>query len=215
MKYAFRPTLLTTLIVLVIFSGLLNLGFWQLNRAEFKKLLKMQYFERSQTVITSDILNNKQENLRFFKIKLTGRFDNTHVILIPNKTNPDKTNYEVYTPFDIFGDTKTILIDRGVVQPQDMKKITPIFGEQEIKGILDNLSGPLNTQLKKINRKLKREFYPYIIISHTPKTLPIDLTSDKNVIYAFQWFGLAGILLFAFIAFNIRKNKSVFGNENK
>ncbi|HEV2613367.1 MAG TPA: SURF1 family protein [Gammaproteobacteria bacterium] len=208
MKYTFRPTLLTTLITLVIFSALLNLGFWQLNRAEFKKLLKMQYFERSQTLINATTLNTKQENLRYFKIQLTGRFDNDHSILLKNKEG-----YEVLTPFNIFGSTKMILVDRGVVSDTDAKNISPIFGEQTIKGALDIISPDVDTE--KLSKQLKHEFYPYVVVSHTPVTLPINVKSEKHIIFAFQWFALSLTLLLLFIMANIRKNNSVLDKDAK
>jgi len=206
MKYTFRPTLITTLITLIIFSALLNLGFWQLNRAEFKKLLSMQYFERSQTVITAATLNTKQENLRFFKIQLSGRFDNDHPIFIPNKTG-----FEVLTPFNIFGSTKLILVDRGMVPTNNPKDISPIFGEQEVKGILDDVSAQLD--MTQLGLTLKHDFYPYVVISHTSETLPINNTAEKHVVYAFQWFALSLALLLFFIVANIRKNNAVLGKE--
>lgn len=208
MKYTFRPTLLMTLITLVVFSALLNLGFWQLNRAEFKKLLTMQYFERSQTVINAETLNTKQENLRFFKVQLTGRFENQHSLFLPNKTK-----FDVFTPFNIFGSTKMILVERGTVPSDDIKKITPIFGEQDIEGILEVIPEKLN--LAKLNHTFKRDFYPYIVISHTATTLPTHTTSEEHVIYAFEWFGLSAVLLLAFILSNIRKNNPVFGSDDK
>jgi surfeit locus 1 family protein len=184
MKYTFRPTLITTLITLIIFSALLNLGFWQLNRAEFKKLLSMQYFERSQTVITAATLNEKQENLRFFKIQLSGRFDNDHTLFIQNKTG-----FQVLTPFNIFGSTKIILIDRGEVATNNAKDIAPIFGEQEVKGILEDI--PTQLDMTNLSIKYKRDFYPYILVSHTAETLPINNTAEKHIVYAFQWFALS------------------------
>lgn len=210
MKYTFRPTLITTLITLIIFSALLNLGFWQLNRAEFKKLLKMQYFERSQTVITASTLNTKQENLRFFKIQLTGRFDNEHPVFLANKT---KSGFEIFTPFNIFGSTKMILVDRGTVPTDDPKNIAPIFGEQTIKGILDNVSPLLDT--RKIDKKLKHDFYPYVVISHTPTTLPMNVKSERHIVYAFQWFAVSLVLLLFFIIASIKKNSSVLGKSDK
>lgn len=211
MKYTFRPTLLTTLITLVIFSALLNLGFWQLNRAEFKKLLKMQYFERSQTLITATTLNTKQENLRYFRIRLTGRFDNDHSLLLKN--NGENKGFEVFTPFNIFGSTKMILVDRGAVSATDAKNISPIFGEQTIKGTLDNISPELDTE--KLSQQFKHEFYPYVVVSHTPVTLPINVKSEKHIIFAFQWFALSlGLLLF-FIVANIRRNNSVSDKPSK
>ena len=208
MKYTFRPTLVTVLITLILFSALLNLGFWQLNRAEFKKLLNMQYVERSQTVITAATLSAKQENLRFFKIQLTGRFDNDHSIFVPHKTG-----FEVLTPFNIFGSTKMILVDRGSITHADSKNIAPIFGEQEIGGVLDTVSAQVDT--KKLSAQLDRELYPYVVISHTAATLPIEAKSEKHIIYAFQWFALSLTLLLFFIIANIRKNNDVLGKESK
>ncbi len=208
MKYTFRPTLVTTLITLIIFSALLNLGFWQLNRAEFKKLLNMQYFERSQTAITAATLNTKQENLRFFKIQLTGRFDNDHTVFLPHNTQ-----FIVFTPFNIFGATKMILVERGTVPNKDSKTITPIFGEQEIAGILDDVPQKLN--FTKLSQDIKKDFYPYIIISHNAATLPIQAKSQEHVIYAMEWFGLSLLLLLFFVISNIRKNNSAFESDFK
>lgn len=227
MKYTFRPTLITSLLTMVLLSALINLGFWQLNRAEFKKLLKMQYFERSHTTLTAEALATKQENLRYYRIHLTGRYDNEHNILLDNKIVDHKVGYELLTPFTIFGSPKVILVDRGWIpvgsSRNTLPSISPIFGEQRLDGILDNIpAGGLvlgkaevfthtwpwrvsTIDLQEVQKQLHHNFYPYIIVNHASTVLPTNLKPEKHIAYAFQWFALAFTLLILFIVVSVKK----------
>src|SRR5689334_19381203 len=58
MRYIFRPHLLNTLITLILLSVLVNLGFWQLNRAAKKTLIQAEFESRQHQRIDLKTLNN-------------------------------------------------------------------------------------------------------------------------------------------------------------
>lgn len=151
MRYIFRPHLLNTLITLILLSVLVNLGFWQLNRAAQKTLIQTEFESRQHQRIDLKTLNNSSniasQDLRFFKVKLRGKFDNQHFILLDNKIVNHQIGYELYVPFRIIDNdfegnkNRLILVDRGFIPQgpsrQVLPVIEPILGEKNIEGILN------------------------------------------------------------------------------
>ena len=130
-----------TLLGLLVVCLLASLGFWQLSRAQQKKILLESFQSRTtHAPLTSNDLNNPND-WRFYRANLTGTFDNQHTVLLDNKTYKGKIGYEVYTPFHAKGMAQTLLIDRGFVaiqiNRQTLPTIQPITGTVTVQGMLN------------------------------------------------------------------------------
>jgi len=222
----FRPSLVSALFALVVLSILLNLGVWQLNRAEVKVLLKMQFEQRRNTVIDISTLDDAAKDLRYYSVTLTGKFDNQHNLLLDNKIVNHQVGYDVLTPFYVFGSQKVILINRGwIPQGQSRDKlpnIDPLLGEQTITGILTGVDqggiqlGPEifnqtwpwrveNVDLTKLSAITKQDYYHYLVATDATAVSVSNLKPERHIAYAFQWFALAIAFVVMFIILSLKK----------
>lgn len=99
MRGAFRPGLLPTLVVLGLLPVLLWLGTWQLQRADEKRALLASYEARRGAEPVSP---GQLEGLRdpaYVRVRLHGRFDQRHTLLLDNRLRNGQAGVEVLQPF--------------------------------------------------------------------------------------------------------------------
>jgi surfeit locus 1 family protein len=222
------------ILAVVCISFLASLGFWQLARAKWKAGLLKSYAERMvhKPLTAQDI--SSPGDIRFYRVELTGSFDNQHNILLDNKIQNGKVGYEVFTPFQADGMTVTILVDRGFLPMGADRKIlptiAPITGKVHILGLLNlpptyvalgqinespTISWPLRAefiQTTLLEPFLQTKLFPYIV-SLDPKNPGafnmewqiVAIGPERHLGYAVQWFALALTLLIISVALN--KNK--------
>ena len=206
---------------MLVFSSLIKLGFWQIERA----LEKEQRQERIQALSQRDALSlaqvkaleGLQDGINDLPIKLTGYFDSEKVFLLDNQPNKGRLGYRVYQIIESNGDT--ILVNLGWVQGSIdrnvLPEITPVTGQHTITGHireievgiqlqaqdLTNATWPLRVQqieLDKFSALINKKLLPFVVYLDTKETLgykknwqPIVMPPEKHRGYAFQWFSLA------------------------
>lgn len=222
------------ILALIFFCIFMSLGIWQVQRSHQKKSLLATYAARTAHAPFKASDLSQPNDWRFYRVTLTGSFDNKHTFFLDNKTHQGQVGYEVYTPFKANDLDLPILVDRGFVPMGESRKNLPI-----IKDISDDttITGLLNTppvlitfgkitDSKQINWPLRVEFinlpqlgklsdqtfFPYIvnIQAQDPGALAVEwqiVTSgpERNMGYAVQWFALALTLLILFAVLNWRK----------
>lgn len=222
------------LLALVFIAVFTRLGIWQLSRASEKKLLLKSYAERTQHApLSAADTHNQNSDLRFYRVKLDGHFDNEHTLLLDNKISHGKIGYEIYTPFIADGIAQPILVDRGFIaimhSRKELPQIPTIKGKITITGIfnvppkyvsLGQMSdSPTNTwplrieyvNLSELAHFLNHSLYPYLLLIHPSHPAAHDMqwqvvmmSPEKHMGYAVQWFALALTLLILFTALNRR-----------
>ena len=120
---------------------MISLGFWQLDRAEFKDTLQQKIEQRKKLVpVDLNELPQSADDRRYFPVKFIGEFDDGHDFLLDNKILNGKVGYQVFTPVRL-GETKTILVNRGFVAQgntrQQLPEIITPDGKIEFQGLLD------------------------------------------------------------------------------
>ncbi|MCK4743441.1 MAG: SURF1 family protein [Sulfuriflexus sp.] len=147
-RFQFKPSILVTLISLVVFLVLMSLGLWQLNRAELK-------IETQQALISNlkqlelDLLTPLDENgkYRFRHARLQGHFDVEHQYLLDNRVEKGRPGFLVITPFVYAVDEAVILVNRGWLPlgktREDLPSIEVVNTPRIIRGILADLPGKL------------------------------------------------------------------------
>jgi surfeit locus 1 family protein len=110
----FRPKLVPSLVALVLVPGLMSLGFWQLRRAEEKRVLTAQFAVGEST--TQELTAANVATLPLLQtVTVEGRYDNAHQILLDNMPSEQSrrtvTGYHVLTPLITGNDI--VLINRG------------------------------------------------------------------------------------------------------
>ena len=95
----FRPGIIPTLVVMALLPVLVSLGFWQLSRAEQKRVLLTHYAERQHAApLTVDQLLATAEPV-FRRVQLRGHLDAEHSLLLDNRIRDGQPGVELLQPF--------------------------------------------------------------------------------------------------------------------
>jgi surfeit locus 1 family protein len=219
------------ILALLFFCLFIALGNWQLQRAHQKKLLLKSFNQRTERIpLTAQDLTTNTD-LRFFRVSLTGHFDNQHTFLLDNKTFHGKVGYEVYTPFIAHGLKTPLLVDRGFIQHAGSRSVLPIIkpvsGTILLTGLInlpptyhalgsiqesENVQWPMRIEfisLPELSKLLGRTLFSYVLVLEPHHAAAYDIEwqvvimgPEKHVGYAIQWFAFALTLLILFAALN-------------
>lgn len=139
-RFQFKPSIIPTLVTVITLYGLLSLGQWQLERADYKENLEQMIASRlvEAPVDISLIPQNPQQQL-YLPVTATGVYDRSRYLLLDNRVFNMQAGYNVYTPLRL-ANGKTILVDRGWLPQgknrQDLPAINTKEKEFTIEGIL-------------------------------------------------------------------------------
>ena len=141
----FAPSLVGTLLVLIGLALFVNLGLWQLRRADQKARLQAEYARGEQTTVTLSATGTDALS-RYQRVHARGRYVDERQILLDNMPSAQgRPGYRVLTPFELEAGG-WILVDRGWVPMGDRRTDLPqlhVSGEpREVLGRLDELPQP-------------------------------------------------------------------------
>ncbi|QFI36588.1 SURF1 family protein [Moritella marina ATCC 15381] len=197
---------------LVAIGICINLGLWQLARAQDKQALLdiKQIIITTLSQVTADTLHNP--------VSLQGYFDNKQPILLDNQTNNKRIGYHLYLPFH--SDAQTILVNLGWLAASPSRQILPVIpkftGLYHLNGTLsapqgspwllgDNISTDKDNVLV-VQRTAISQLQSYLGTPLKPLLLQLEPSSPvgfsktwqitvmppaKHTAYAVQWFALA------------------------
>ncbi|MDC9729302.1 MAG: SURF1 family protein [Methyloprofundus sp.] len=113
-NYQWKIHWLPLVIFIVVFSLLLRLGFWQLNRAAEKEQLFSNQAQRmlSKPVYLPELLK-AQDEIKYRPVVLKGNYDATHQLLVDNQIVNGKLGAFVMTPFILADKSGAVLVNRG------------------------------------------------------------------------------------------------------
>ncbi|MFZ2315590.1 MAG: SURF1 family protein [Gammaproteobacteria bacterium] len=224
------------MLALCLFILLISLGSWQLSRASQKKILLQTFAARTaQAPLNIKDLDPKKDQ-RFYRLSVTGHFDNAHTILLDNKTFNRQVGYEVYTPFYPQHSNQPILVDRGFLPVANRRTQLPfiddILGMVNITGLINKPPAyfalgkmldaptkrfPLRVEyinINEVNQLVNQKFRPFVfnLASDSPYAYPLEwqiviMSPEKHLGYAVQWFALALTLLVLFAVLNCSTQK--------
>lgn len=231
----FKPKLIPTLATLIVLPIFISLGFWQLQRAEEKKILLQQYEQRAGKPLQLHAIKSDGRDYQYSLVKLTGHFDNEHNFLLDNKIYQKRVGYQVLTPFIIDNEQQLILINRGWIPQGQSRQILPtiatVSGEQTLQGSLyippknfilsateENNTWPRVVQginIVAFEKNLGQSLRPWIVLldpkdknGFVREWQPVVATApQKNIGYAVQWFSFAGVLCVIYIFLNLKRKK--------
>jgi surfeit locus 1 family protein len=137
-------------VYLLVLGLLINLGFWQLKRADEKRVLIVQQTQSGMAKPLS-LLATTDDNaqaLKYRKVTVIGHYDTAHQFLCDNQILNGKAGYFVLTPFILEGEKKAVLVNRGWIVANLNRQILPdvsvnLSGFKKLKGL--NISGRINT----------------------------------------------------------------------
>lgn len=162
---------------LLLSAILASFGFWQLQRAEEKKILQADIDKQTSAnaiQLTQSLADNWQKH-RFQKVFLTGFFETDNQRLMDNRVVNGKAGYHVITPFRVSGSDLRILINRGWVSTGNDRTILPeIFtpaSEIELAGRIS----PPRSRPPMLSEDIKPDQYSDKVWTH----LDIDYFTKK------------------------------------
>lgn len=228
----FQTNWKTSIFVALMLPCLTCLGFWQLDRADEKRAIQVE-FNRHQLLPATPInslIDKKSANLNARKVSMTGHYLNSKNILIDNKIHRSKFGYEVVTPFQLTPSGHLVLINRGWIEGNADRSKLPVIeaikNEQNIKGVIFRPSKePFslgiaevgNTWPKRVpfisSEDLKNHFnqplFPHEIRLGKNQAgglqrnwKTITVKPEKHTGYAFQWFAMALTLAIFYLAYS-------------
>lgn len=235
----FRPGWLPSLAVLLLFPGLLWLGFWQLSRADEKEQLTALFESRREALPLSVAQLREEPDVAYRRVHLQGHFDAGHSLLLDNRTRAGQAGIELLQPFFDEPSGQWLLVNRGWQAWPDRRQ-PPQFSTPERSVSLYGWvylplgepfqlhGGPLQARwpwlvghvdVPRTWALLERRGLPYEVrLEPGPAALQADwpvvsMPAAKHLGYALQWFALAGALLCLFVYLGIHNAREQYPHE--
>jgi surfeit locus 1 family protein len=213
----FSVRLVPTLITLVMLTGLISLGCWQITRLHWKENLLITIHARMDEDPV-DVSAVKRDEADYRPAYAIGAFNYEHEIYIHAVSRVGEGGYHVLTTLKI-DDDHYLLVDRGFV-PYSVNRLPPFYrpnGQVTIRGTLrvpQHHWPQLNNNpkdndwywpdLKALAHAMGvPEFMPFVLeVDGTMNSLGFPLGGqtrldipNNHFVYALTWFGLALALL--------------------
>jgi surfeit locus 1 family protein len=145
-----KPGLVPTLATLVLLPILVSLGFWQLHRADYKYALRAEREHNAALPpVTLDAAQRETPHQFSRKVRVSGRFDLDHQLLLDNRTHNSVPGYYVYTPLLVAGAHAVVLVNRGwVPQGVDRRHLPPLPGPADKVSLVGVMARPPEVALR-------------------------------------------------------------------
>ena len=215
----FHPKPLSTFITLVLFTVLVGLGTWQIQRLHWKEALLANIHDNmAQNPVPMPEKIDDTQAWQFRRVTLAGSFDYSHEMLVKPRVLDGQTGYDMVVPFTR-ASGGTVLVDRGWISDALLDRATrPSHGIIQIEGVLRESAKP--SSFTPENDPAKKDWFwidikgmadaaglnnvaPMVLYSSEkkPGVYPVggrvwgvDLPNDHKQ-YAIFWFGMAFVLL--------------------
>ena len=232
-SHKFRPPLWATLGLVVACLAFSRAGMWQLDRADEKRAIfaafdnRAAYTELAAPVADDDLGENLYRSLR-----ITGRYDATHQILLDSMVRDGKAGYHVLTPLQL--EDRAVLVNRGwvpagkdrtqlpdVAVPVDAREVTGAIAPLPEPGMRLGGAQPEDGWPKRMNFPTVASIaatldYPiagYQLLLNPDQAdgfardwRPELKGPETHLSYAAQWFGFAVALTVIYIGVNLKRS---------
>ncbi|GIU21096.1 MULTISPECIES: SURF1 family protein [unclassified Shewanella] len=217
--------LFIVLITVLVFSILVKLGFWQLERAQYKSQWQQQLSERQAASVLnySQLLNSaKGEVLTGFKLKTAVTPVSSDIFLLDNQIYQGRVGYLALQAVQVNEFQPWLLVELGFVPAglnrSQLPNVEPISQPTVLEGrVYQKQVNPMSSELMAENAWPKRIQNlnipqlarlidrPLANLVLQPNNLdnsyphpwqPIPLSSQKHHGYAVQWFSMAAVFAF-------------------
>lgn len=221
----------------------MQLGFWQLRRAELKEQLQ-QAFERGQQSTLTLTAQNIASFDRYQHVRAEGHYVSARQILLDNMPSAQgRPGYRVLTPFAL-ASGPVMLVDRGWIPMGDRGSLPALDVEEAartVTGRIDQLPRPglrMGDERQNVSEGWPRvlNFPEHAMIEATleqpvaPHILLLDPTNadgferqwnlhsrfspNKHVGYAVQWFAFAVCAIAIFLIVSFRRESVSAGTPD-
>lgn len=121
-------SLVPALAAIVLLPLFIGLGYWQLTRAQEKRVLQAEYDRRTaQSPLRLDGPPWSAATLQFRRVSATGRYRPEYQVLLDNRVHRGVAGYHVVTPLALADSGHYVLVNRGWVPwGGDRQQLPPI-----------------------------------------------------------------------------------------
>lgn len=232
--YRFKPKLWTIIITVTLVLIFVELGKWQLSRAEEKdtQYERLEEYAKQPAIVLPKSLVTL-EDFQFREVEIEGEYLFDHTILIDNKIYKGRAGYHVITPLKISNSTLTVAINRGWIAVGNNRSVLPeiaeVQGRIKVTGIV--VSPELRTlelsdsikhgkvwdkfDLQSYQQSIGYDLQPILILQKNKSNDGLvrdwekpDSGATKNIGYAVQWFSLAITTIIIFLVLNVKRANS-------
>lgn len=225
---------LATLVTFVAIVTMLRLGFWQLERMDYKQQRLADLADRqAREPVDLVTLNSYPYELADIPVAFVGTPDENRLLLLDNRIVDGQVGYEVLA----FADTNvgSVLVNYGWIKAPATRDQLPAIdiaaGQQVFEGnvVIPNINPvvretatqnsvfPMRIQqldLDRIEQLTNTNLQPFVIaLADQNSTFinnwrPVVMAPEKHLGYAIQWFGLAGAAFIIFIIALFKRKKT-------
>ena len=212
-----------TLFVLIMLPVVIGLGIWQLDRAAEKETLELAYIEREGAPAQP-----LGDGVAFQPVRETGVYLE-HQFLVDNQVQDGQVGYWLLQAFQT-SDDRRILVNRGWVAAPELREELPrlqtpagtvtltglIWPELGLPPLLEEETWdevwPLRVQRRNVPRMAAmigaepielRLYEGQPGVGDAAPVIP-SFGRETHLGYAFQWFGLAGVLVVGWLVVHFR-----------
>jgi surfeit locus 1 family protein len=142
--FDFRPSLLPSLVFVLVLAMLISLGAWQLRRAGEKEEMLAEREQRvNESVLDLSRAMRIEGEDRFRRAVAKGRYSSDRQWLLDNRVMHGQPGYHVFSLFELSDrDAPLLLVNRGWVSQGESRQFLPDLplpsGEVELAGRLDS-----------------------------------------------------------------------------
>ena len=221
------------MVVAVLLPLFLYLGYWQLQRAEEKRLLQAEYDARANgPAVQVERRLQRAEALQFYLVVAKGYYETAYQILIDNRVHQGRVGYHVITPLRLQDSEVRLLVNRGWIALGDSRERLPVI---QTPAELQQITGVATVPAEKFftlaqpqpgwqrvwqNMDMARyaEIVPFpvqpVVVLLDPGSAAGGFVRDWSRLdagisvhqgYAFQWFMLAAALSTIYLFLSLRR----------
>lgn len=233
--YSFTPKIWSIIVTAVFVFVFIELGNWQLSRADEKNAQQAKLDMRSQQpIITLPSIRVKLEDFQYREVEVRGEYLPLHTIYLDNKTYQGVAGYHVLTPIKLANSSLHVLINRGWIAAGIDRAVLPddiplAQGEVIVTGVVvspeqrmlqlsgQELTGAVwaNLDLQRYQETTGLELQPILVQQKDQLDDGLvrqwnrpDSGSSRNMGYAIQWFSLAATAIIIFLVLNVKRKRS-------
>ncbi|SFE44809.1 SURF1 family protein [Nitrosomonas sp. Nm166] len=233
--YRFEPKLWAIIATTVSVFVFIELGKWQLSRADEKnaRYEQLEQYAKEPAITLPEVLI-KLEDFQYRDIEVRGEYLPEHTVYLDNKTYKGRAGYHVVTPLKIANSSLYVAINRGWIATGYDRTILPLIPETnepvKVTGVVVSpesraleLSDKVlpvgkvwsNFDLQRYQEATGLKMQPIMVLQKDQAEDGLvrdwdkpDSGASKNIGYAVQWFSLAATAIIIFLVLNVRRKNS-------
>lgn len=230
--FKFKPKLWATIVTLCFVIIFVELGKWQLSRADERNTRHERLEELSkEPPVSMPASPVSLEELQYRVVEARGHYLPDYTIYLDSKTYKGHAGYHVITPLHIAQSDLLVAINRGWVSTGGDRSILPMVDtpteEIVIQGtvvspevktfMLDDrvVSGKVwdHFDLERYRQLTGMDFQSVLILQDSKAEdglirdwIKPESGASKNIGYAVQWFSLAAATIILFLILNVKRS---------